>query len=195
VSRDESGLRTTRATRLRTLLVVAAFGILLAYVLLVEARRAPPTDPEATPTPWPILGWEMDDLRSVHVSDGSRVTRLDRVGTSWRVVEPREDVADPRAIHLPLLELAGLEARLLVSAEIQDSATYGLDVPALTITVETRSGERERLYAGRVTPDGTAFYVQREGDPGLYIVDQYKIELLQEWLSAPPYRATPTPSG
>ena len=32
-----------------------------------------------------------------------------------------------------------------------------------------------------------------EGDPRLYIVDHYKIEFFQEWLSAPPYRATPTP--
>jgi len=195
VSQGEIGLRKPRARTVRTLLVVAAFGILLAYVLLVEARRAPPPDPKATPTPWPLLVWEMDDLRSVHVTDGSRVTRLDRVDADWRVVEPTDDVADPRTIYLPLLELAGLEARLLVSKEVEDEAAYGLDAPTLTITVETRSGERERLYAGRETPDGTAFYVQREGDPRLYIVDHYKIEFFQEWLSDPPYKATPTPGG
>jgi hypothetical protein len=185
---------------MRTVLVVAAFGILLAYMLLVEARRAPLPDPEATPTPWPILVWKMDDLRSIHVTDGSRVTHLERMGDEWRIVEPVDaatgspSAADPRTIYLPLLELAGLEARLLVSQEVQDKAVYDLDVPALIIEVETLSGERERLYAGRVTPDGTAFYVQREGDPRLYIVDHYKIEFFQEWLSAPPYRATPTPA-
>ena len=80
-----------------------------------------------------------------------------------------------------------------MSEEVQDKSAYGLDAPSLTLTVEVESGERVRLYAGRETADGTAFYVQREGDPRLYIVDHYKIELLQEWLAAPPFKATPTP--
>ena len=125
-------------------------------MLLVEARRAPPPDPDATPTPQPILRWKMDDLRSVHVTDGSRTTRLDRVGDEWRVIEPADaggqsasggrSLADPHTIYWPLLELAGLEARLLVSQEVQDKAAYGLEVPTLTITVETDSGDRERLH-------------------------------------------------
>jgi hypothetical protein len=212
MSQGASGWRKSRTTAVRTLLVVAAFGILLAYMLLVEARRGPPPDPEATPTPWPILSWEVDDLRSIHVTDGTRVTHVERQDGEWRIVEPSSggqttsggqstsggqntSGADPRTIYFPLLELAGLEARLLVSQEVQDKAAYGLDVPSLTITAETLSGDRERLYAGRVTPDGTAFYVQREGDPRLYIVDHYKIELFQEWLSTPPYRPTPAPDG
>jgi hypothetical protein len=152
-----------RALTLRTVLILAAFLILLAYMLLVEARRAPQIAPDATPTPYPILSWKMDDLRSIHVTDGSRTTSVERVDEGWQIVEPASasngsSTADPRTLYFPLLELAGLEARLLVSQEVQDKAVYGLDVPALTITVETLSGERERLYAGRVTVDGTAFY-------------------------------------
>lgn len=201
MSQGAPGRHKSRTITVRMLLVVAAFGILLAYMLLVEARRAPPPDPEATPTPWPILGWKIEDLRSIQVTDGSRAVHLERVGDEWHIVEPGTapghglSAADPRTIYWPLLELAGLEARLLVSQEVQDKALYGLDVPALTISVETLSGERERLHAGRETPDGTAFYVQREGDPRLYIVDHFKIELFQEWLSAPPYQATPAPDG
>ena len=199
MSENASRRSKSRRATVRTVLVVAAFGLLLAYVLLVEARRAPPPDPEATPTPQPLLTWEMDELRSIHVSDGARTTRLERVGEDWQVLEPADAAggrpADPHTLYWPLLELAGLEARLLVSQEVKDQAAYGLDTPALTIAVEVESGERVRLYAGRETADGTAFYVRREGDPRLYIVDHFKIELLQEWLSAPPYKATPTPAS
>jgi hypothetical protein len=199
VSKSASRASKSRTTTTRTLLVVAAFGLLLAYMLLVEARREPPPDPGATPTPQPILRWEMEDLRSIHVTDGSRTTRLEREGEDWYILEPAEDAgkrpADPRTLYFPLFELSSLEARLLVSEQVTDQATFGLDVPTLTISIEARSGEGARLYAGRETADGTAFYVQREGDPRLYIVDHYKIELLQEWLSAPPFKATPTPEG
>jgi hypothetical protein len=186
-----------RMTHLRTLLVLAAFATLLAYVLLVEAKREPPPAPEATPTPWPILGWEIDDLQVVHVTDGERTLHLEREGKAWRIHRPSEPggiTADPRTIYMPLYELAGLQARRTVMEEVSDPATYGLDVAALTVTVEAQSGDEEKIYVGRQTPDTTAFYVQREGDPRLYVVDHYKFESLFEWLTAPPYRATPTPS-
>jgi hypothetical protein len=137
----------------------------------------------------------MTDLSDIHVTDGISVTHIERTGTNWHVLEPQEGIADPRTIYWPLLELASLEARLLVSAQVEDKAAYGLDVPSLTISIETRSGERAQLHAGRETPDGTAFYLQRDGDPRLYVVDHFKIELFQEWLSAPPFKATPAPAG
>jgi hypothetical protein len=49
------------------------------------------------------------------------------------------------------------------------------------------------LLIGRQTPDGTAFYLQRAGDPRLYIVDHYKIQALYDWLADPPYAPTPAP--
>lgn len=181
---------------MRTLLVVAAFAALLAYVLLAEMKREPPADPDATPTPVPILGWQIDDLQAVQFTDGERTVRLEREGEGWRILRPPDTEgvpANPRTVYFPFHELAGLDAREPLEAEGSDLATYGLDVPALTVTVETRSGA-ERVYVGRETADGTAFYVQREGDPGLYVVDHYKFEYLFEWLSAPPYQATPTPA-
>ena len=194
-----------RSTLLRTLLALAVFAALLAYVLLVETRRAPPVDPEATPTPWPILGWEMDELQAVHVSDGQREARLERRDKEWHFVTPSGAArADPRAIYLPLLEWSALDARLMVSAEVTDWAPYGLDDPSLTVTIEKRSGERERIDVGRETPDGTAFYVasatqtrsaRPPGERRLYLIDHYKVELLTEWLSHPPLLRTPTPGG
>lgn len=177
---------------MRTLLVVAAFAALLAYVLLVETKRELPADPDATPTPLPILGWEIDDVRAVQFTDGERATRLEREGEGWHVLLPPDAgsvPANPHTVYFAIHELAGLDAREPLETEGSDLAPYGLDIPALTVTVETRS-VTERVYVGRETVDGTAFYVQREGDPRLYVVDHYKFEYLFEWLSAPPYQAT-----
>jgi hypothetical protein len=172
---------------------VAAFTALLAYVLLVELRREPPADPDATPTPVPILGWQIADLQAAEFTDGERTVRLEREGEGWRVLLPPDAEsapANPHTVYFAFHELASLDAREPIEGKDLDLATYGLVPPALTVTVETRSG-RERVYVGRETADGTAFYVQREGDTALYVVDHYKFEYLFEWLSAPPYRATP----
>ena len=73
-----------RLPLLRTLLVLAAFVALLAYVLLVELKREPPPDPEATPTPWPILGWAIDDLRTVRLHDFENNELILQCGTLFQ---------------------------------------------------------------------------------------------------------------
>lgn len=176
-----------------TLIVLGLFAALLAYILLVEAKREPP-DEGAAPTRVPILEIDADDLQAIEIHDGERALRLERGEDSWRITVPDDAAADEGALALPLADLTRLEASMVVADEIADPATYGLGEGALNLTVETRSGGEERIAVGRKTPDKTAFYVQRKGDARLYIVYAYELQPFFDWLSEPPYQPTPTPS-
>ena len=79
--------------------------------------------------------------------------------------------------------------------EVSDPATYGLAPAALTVDIHTQAGGKERILVGRRTPDGASFYVQREGDPRLYIAPVYPLDGLFEWLTDPPTLPTPTPDA
>lgn len=176
-----------------TLIVVGVFLALLAYVLLVEREREPPPAPGATasPTPAPVLALPANDLRAIQVGDGARTLRLARTDDGW-TVDGRP--ADAYAIDWRIDQLAALPARLIVAEQVDDLATYGLADPALTLTLELASGAEEQVHIGRETPDGTARYVQRAGDPRLYIVEEFYIEAYLEWLDQPPDAPTPTPA-
>jgi hypothetical protein len=176
-----------------TLIVVAVFAAILAYVLLVEKKKEPPPKPGITPSPTPVqvLDIELDAVRAVRVTDGVRSVRIAREGEGWSVTHPEDAPANTYAVFLPIDELIHLEARLIVAEEVSDAATYGLDPVALRIVVETASGREERFHVGRETPDTTAFYVQYVGDPRLYTVSHYKIAPFFEWLATPPYQPTP----
>jgi hypothetical protein len=177
-----------------TLIVLGIFAALLAYILLVETKREPP-DEDAAPTPVPILAIDADDLQAIDISDGERALRMERRADGWRITAPDDAAVDESTLGLPLADLTQLEARMVVSDEVTDPATYGLDQGALTLSIETRSGEKERISVGRKTPDKTAFYVQHEGDPRLYISYAYELQPFFDWLSKPPYQPTPTPSA
>jgi hypothetical protein len=181
-----------------TLIALGIFALLLAYVLLVEGKREPPPEPRpgVTPSPTPalVLDVALDDVQALQIVAADRTLRLVHEGAEWSIAGPPDVPADSAALSWPVGEVIHLEARLIVSDQISDLATYGLDVPALTLTIETREGA-EQIRAGRVTPDGTAFYVQRQGDPRLYIVDHYVIDNLFQWLDNPPYLPTPTPGA
>ena len=180
-----------------TLVVVLVFAAILAYVILVERDREPPPRPGVTPSPTPIalLDTTPDALRAVQATDGERVLRLERDASGvWLIVESedRRAAADPAAAAMTVDGLAELEARAVVLDEVSEPATYGLDPAALFLTIEMADGSEVRLTAGRETPDGTAFYVQLDGDPRLYLVDHYRIEPFTRWISTPPYAPTPT---
>ena len=180
-----------------TLVVLGIFGALLAYVLLVEVKKEPPAEDNALPTPIPILELEADGLEAVHIDDGTHTLRLERGAgqEGWRVSEPEDRPADTDDVSTLLRSLARLDARQVVLEEVSEPATYGLAPPALTVDIHAQDGEKERILVGRRTPDGVSFYVQREGDPRLYITPVYPLDHLFEWMTDPPYLLTPTPGA
>ncbi|MFX1355296.1 MAG: DUF4340 domain-containing protein [Promethearchaeota archaeon] len=178
-----------------TLIVLGLFALLLAYVLIVEIEKEPPSEGEADPTPSPILDLSLDDVVTLRIQDGQRTVRIEHEEAGWRITEPRDELADSYAVFVPVDDLIRLEARMVVLEKTSDLATYGLHPAALTLTIETRSGGEERILVGRKTPDGTLFYVQHAGDARLYAVSSYKMETFFEWLLDPPYQPTPTPES
>jgi uncharacterized protein DUF4340 len=182
-----------------TLIVAGIFCVLLAYVLLVEDKKEPPAElrPGVTPspTPAPIFDIALEDVRALQIRGGAnQVTRLTYADGTWRVALPKDDLADDTALAWTMSELIRLEARQIVSEQVADPAVYALDEPALTLVIEAETGT-ETIHVGRETPDGSAFYIQRQGDPRLYIIDHYKVDALLEWLAQPPYQPTPTPAA
>jgi hypothetical protein len=192
--------------RWRTTLIVAGiFVALLLYVVLFEARRQPLAEPGVQPSPTPasVLDIPTNGVRALRIAGGDRTLSLAQQDGKWVIVRAgttgstseasSEAVPADASIYWSIDEILGLDARLIVVEGTADLTQYGLGTPAMTIVIETTSGASEQLRVGRQTPDGTAFYLQRAGDPRLYIVDHYKIQALYDWLADPPYAPTPAP--
>ncbi len=177
-----------------TLIVVAICIALAAYVLLFEVKREPPTDAQATPTPLPLLSLTVNEIKSLHMSAGERTLRIEHRQNEWRIVEPDEGIADPVEVHIAADDLARLTARQILLEQVAGREQYGLAPASLTLTVTTYTDAQVRLYIGRQTPDNMAYYVQLDGDPRLYLVNQYTLQPFFTWIDAPPYQPTPTPS-
>lgn len=187
-----------------TLIVLGVFAALLLYVILFEARREPSAEPGArtSPTPASVLDVAADDVRALHIAAGDRALSLARQDGEWAILPPgtgaaagasSEATPAGASIYWSIDEILRLQARRIVAEEATDLAQYGLDAPAMTVTIEITGGASEQLLVGRETPDGTAYYLQRAGDPRLYIVDHYKVQTLYDWLAEPPYAPTSPP--
>ena len=190
-----------------TLIAVAIFAALAAYVLLVEMKREPPTEQEPTPTPISLLNLSIDDVRSLHVTSEAQQLVIAYSELEWRfsvpdassspgqacLTSPDGCVADPYIVHIAVDDLCHLAAERTLLEETSDLGQYGLDPVSLVLTITTRTDEQAEIRIGKQTPDQMSYYTQRAGDARLYLVAQYTLQPFFDWLKEPPYQPTPVP--
>jgi len=56
-------------------------------------------------------------------------------------------------------------------------------------------GGEQVLQVGEQNPQRTAYYVQHQSDPAIYLVGSFTIEELKRLVSEPPRKPTPTPTA
>ncbi len=184
---------TQRKPWITTLVLVGVAALLAAYIFLVEAKREPPPEEGAAPTPAPLWEFEGADLIEITVAQGERTTAVEREGGEWRVTAPEEGEADSyRLDSLAYLVAAMNSTRAL--ADVGDLAPFGLDEPEVRATLVFSDGTTINLNIGAENPRHTARYTQIEGDPLVYLVSTTDVGELLRLIDEPPYPPMPTPS-
>jgi len=146
-------------------LAVAAAG-LLAYTLSREPPSGAPTVGRSL-----LPGLKAEKVDSLTIErDGERLV-CRRLGGVWRVVEPVAARADAERIEglLRAFEVA----RSAATIEVQDGALltpYGLQQPALTLTIAATSGAWTVRFGSRL-PVGNLVYVIVDGRRAVETVD------------------------
>jgi hypothetical protein len=110
------------------------------------------------------------------------------------LTDPEGCEPDPYIVHLAVDDLCQLAAERILLEEPGDLGQFGLDPVSLTLRITTPRGVRREIYVGKQTPDGMSYYVQRAGDPRLYLVAQYTLQPFFEWLKEPPHQPPAAPT-
>ncbi|MCL6429822.1 MAG: DUF4340 domain-containing protein [Anaerolineae bacterium] len=176
-----------------TLMVVAVFLALLAYVYFGELHR--PTSAPATPTPIPVWSLEADQIVGLTVRSGEKQTRLVRSGEGeWRLEAPTQEPAHGERIDRVLSNLATMSPTRSFTEVAGLLEEYGLVQPSLEATVQLADGSTQTLRVGASNPQQTAYYAQVEGAAGVHLLPAWLITSLRDLLEQPPIRPTPTPT-
>lgn len=86
----------------------------------------------------------------------------------WQLTVPMSAPADVRAVEDVAYALNALRVLRTVDEAPKDLATFGLSTPAFTVRYVTASGEGT-LKVGDEAPFGAGLYIQKEGDPKVYL--------------------------
>lgn len=184
--------------RYRTTLLLGGVLIVLAVLafFLSSKNATSPGTATATPVPNVYIWDDPNPVKALEAVSGSEKIVLTKDITlgSWRIQTPDE----PADIFQVGPVADGMQ-RLLAQYTLSDTTNlnqFGLDVPVMEITAtfsDTTSSTR-KLLVGKLTPDGSGYYVKTPDSPKLYTVLATTIGQVVNWLKAPPIQLpTATP--
>jgi len=177
---------------LPTIVLVGVLAVLVAYVLLVEAKREPPPEEGAQPTSAPLWEFRGSDLTQITVTKGEQTTAVERSGDTWRMLQPQAGEADSARLNGFVYRVASMTYSRTM-ADVADLTDFGLPAPELRATLVLSDGTTIKVSVGAENPRRTARYVQKEGDPLVYLVSGGDLDGLFRLVDEPPFLPAPTP--
>lgn len=182
----------TRKPWVTTLILVGVLAALAAYIFLFEAKREPPPEQDAPPTPAPLWEFKGSAIAAITVTRGEQTTAVEGSERVWRMIAPEEGEADSGRLNGLVYQIAMIQSTRAM-AGIDDLANFGLDEPEVRATLVLTDGTAINLAIGAENPRHTARYVHKAGDPLVYLVNVSDVDGLLRLLDEPPYPPTPTP--
>jgi Domain of unknown function (DUF4340) len=159
-------------------LVVLGLG---AYILLVE-RHQPTTAERAERKDKLFPTFDQAKAARLAITNSHGSFELVREKDAWKLVAPLADEANESAVTSLLSSLAGLKAERTLPAKEVKLADYGLDKPAITLTVTAKDGAKDTLKLGAEMPLGNERAAETSGDD-VYLVNKYIASDLDKDLS------------
>lgn len=191
----------------RTTIVLLVVLVLLAgYVLwpgsnqgaadIEDTLDVSDTSSELAEIRMPVLTVNSADIQTIEVADaaGETVT-LVRQGDTWNLTAPNAAPADAFQVSRVITDLVELTASRVFTPTEGTLADYGLAEPEYQVTLSGADGVLARLRLGTTNPNGSSTYLQREGAPTIYLVSNFVVDGVRNWVDTPPVQPTPFPTS
>src|SRR5688500_17788895 len=115
-----------------------------------------------------ILKFDREKADTLALVKGANAIELSRAGSDWRVVKPVASRSDYSAVEGFITRLSSANMSRLVEENAKDLAKYGLDKPAMTVTIGAGSAKTV-LEIGKTENDQT--YAKDASRPIVFTVD------------------------
>lgn len=184
-------------SRMISMLVLGGAFVLLAglALFLTNNPAAPVAGTPAVPT---VVVWNYESATAneLTVQTISKTVSLQVRNGAWQITAPIQHEADDLTVTSSANVLKKPDAMSKVGDNVTDLKQYGLDTPAITVTIVLSGATppKQTLYVGNASVDGSAYYVRANDSKSVYLLSSGTIEPIKSWLDTPPIaQPTPTP--
>ena len=156
---------------------------------------------ELRPTPTPSIEDKLWSLEPNQVTSFLLLDNKRQIGFSakqpeagtWQITRPREGPADNFQMSTLTSNLSGwyISRRITETINLDE---IGLTDPAYVLTINLKDGSQIKVKVGNKTIGRPSYYVQREGEGSIAVVNSALVDGLVGYLDNPPFQLTPTPT-
>lgn len=149
-------------------IVVAAVGIFLGAKYINDKNQDKKTSEDEQLM---LFGFNSDDVDKMEIeNDGGKYTAVYEADNGWVILEDNNFKLNETAISNAAINMSTLKASEIISDG--DTDKYGFDDP---IKLTAYTGEKSyTLLVGKVSPTKEYYYVMKEDDDNVYLVDYSK---------------------
>jgi hypothetical protein len=153
-----------------TIVLLVVLGGLVGYIYYDRDRT-----PGAEAAKAKAFDVSPENIVEVQVKTPSGGTaRVERINTSWQVVEPEKADADPTEVAAVTSSLAGLEVQRVVDENPGDVAQYGLNPPKIEVAFRVKDQKDfHRLLVGEKTPTGNDVYARTPDQKRVFLISSF----------------------
>ena len=152
--------------------------LLAAYSLFTLSEKKKGTGAKEknsyeAPESWELTKLDEADIRSLTLENTKGVFSLVKSGDDWKV-EGREALRlNPQAVASFVMSSSRIISFEQISPDSSNAGEYGLIEPAALLTIDKTDDSLIRIHIGSATPSGKGHYVQKEGDPAIYLISSF----------------------
>ena len=125
-----------------------------------------------------ILKVARDTVTGVEIARAKEPIALAKEGADWNLTKPVRATGDFAAVEGLLGQIESAQMVALTAPEAKDLKPYGLDKPALSLTV-VAGADRKTLEVGKKAPDGSS-YARESTRPVIFTISQAIVTELEK---------------
>jgi hypothetical protein len=161
--------------RYRTTILYLVATVLLVGLYLYDIHQDKKKE-QVEKTAKVLLGIKADQIEGIILSGGNETIALQKAEgmdkNAWNITAPIRAAADNAAIEGLENRLANLKYTRVIAEKSDDLARFGLNDPSFIITCKAGKVSG-RLAFGSLTPLEDGYYVNKDKDKRIYLVDKF----------------------
>ena len=155
------------------LIAVALLAIVGGGVWWSNKKQGATPAKSPTDTSSKILNIPSDQFQEIRIKKPAETEDLKLVDGKWRIVQPKALAADQDAVTSMVTSLSSLNGDKTIDENATDLSAYGLNAPALDITITKKDGKTTSLLVGDSTPTNSGNYAKLSDSPKVYTVASF----------------------
>ena len=158
--------------------------LIVGTIVISNIDTSKDNNVDTTDDLYSIYSADTTDILSVKAESENGTITVKSIGDSeWSVNDMDASEIDSSKASALVGTISTLSSKNKIEENPADLSQYGLDNPQVTVTVEKKNGQIDKMIIGDLSPTLGEYFVMKDGDNTVYTMYDFKVDTLKKPIS------------